>query len=79
MRMMQGAGYLQTACDSGSVIHGSVVDFVAINRLSDAEVIEMGAIDQIFVLRLRVSSGEHADDIRRFNNFVASTDFGLQK
>ena len=44
--------------DARGVVHGAVVDVVAVDGPADAEVIEMGADDDVFVLELAVGAFE---------------------
>ena len=56
---MHGARDFDDGSDSGRIVHCTVIDFVAVDRLADAEVIEMRADDYELVFQFWVVSGQH--------------------
>src|ERR1700730_5659528 len=51
-----GPRNLQQACRGGSVIQGAVVDSVAVHRLTDAEMIQMRGVDDVFLSQYRITA-----------------------
>ena len=66
-----GARHLQQRCRSGGVVHGAVVDFVAVDLRPDSEVIPMRCIYDVGILQLRIAS-------RNFRNHIVRIE-GLER
>src|SRR5262249_26385446 len=59
------------------VVHGSVVEAVAVDRSADADVIEMCGEDDKFVLELWIGAGKFCDKICGFDVFGLYSDVSL--
>ena len=64
---MKRSRQIQQECASGAVIHGSVVDAVAVNRLADANVVYMRGKHDILTLERRVGPFQLGYDIIGFD------------
>ena len=53
--------------DAGRVVHGAVVDGIAIDRTAHAEVVQMRGDDDVLMLELAVGALKLADDVRRID------------
>ena len=53
------------------VVHGAVVNRVTVDRLTDANVIQMRAVDNVLVSKLRIRAPALADDIGALDALVA--------
>ena len=60
-------GGLYQRGNSGRVVHGAVVDGIAVDRTPDAEMVEMRGKNDVFVLELWVMTRQKADDVGRMN------------
>src|SRR6202034_3467764 len=61
-------GHVKNEGTARTVVHGSVVDAVAVDRLSDADVIEVSREDNIFVLESGVAAGNFGDEVGRLDS-----------
>ena len=65
--------------DAAGVVHGAVVDGVAVEFAADAEVVKVGGDDDVLVFKLWVGAGEEADDVAAFDLCRAvHSDAGLE-
>src|ERR1022692_4845244 len=77
--LLHDAGDLEDRGDSRSVVHGAVVNGVAIDGASDAEVIEVRGHDDVLFLQLRVRPRQNTRHIGRLENFALHGRAGTQR
>ena len=65
---MQPCRDLEQGGDARSVVHGAVVDAIAVDRrIGQAEMIEMRRKDHELVSPLRIGAAQHAGDVLRLD------------
>jgi len=69
LTLLEQARHFDDGGDSRSVVHGAVIDAVAVHRAAHADVVQMRREDDIFVLQL-AASRRHAGQIGRFQRVV---------
>ena len=72
---MHGSRDFDDGSDSGRIVHCAVINFVAVDGLADAEVIEMRADDYELVFQFWVVSGQHTREIFRPRGGTADASF----
>src|SRR4051794_30804866 len=55
----KGAGDLDEARRTGSIVVGAVIDVVALVAGTDAEMVEVSGVDEIFVFQFRIGAGQN--------------------
>src|ERR1017187_8016672 len=63
VRAMQRVGDVKQQRRSGAVVHGAVVNAIAIDGLANSEVVDVRGQNNIFVLELRIGARQPGDDV----------------
>ena len=70
LRMLQRVGDVEHQRRSRAVVHGAVVNAIAIDGLADAEVVHVGREHDVLVLQLGIGAGQLGNDVVRFDVFL---------
>src|SRR5205823_4917661 len=73
-RRREGARDLEDRGDAGGVVERAVVDGIAVDRLADAEVIEVRGVDDLLVSQLLIGAAQDAGDVRALHGLVPAGD-----
>src|SRR2546425_2482582 len=76
--LVQRLGCLEKGSNSGSVVHGSVVDVIALHCLAAAEMIEMGREYDELAAQLGIGSGINRGHVLRFEGVVFRLHVGFE-
>ena len=76
---VQRLGGLDHRRDAGGVVHGPVVDAVALDGLADAQVVEVGGDHDVLRLQRRVGPGSTPTTLGDARRAVSVTTLGLQR
>ena len=75
--LLERRGNIEQDGDAGRVVHGAVVNAVAIDRLADAHVIDVRGQNYVFILQLRIVSRQAGHKIGRLHRLLFQFRFGL--
>src|SRR5208282_5300156 len=65
--LLEACGHIQCQGAAGAVVHGSVVNAVAVDGFSDADVIEVGGEHYVFIFKSGIAALEFGDEVSRFD------------
>src|ERR1035437_10185401 len=77
--LLHDTRHLQNRRDSRRVVHGAVIDRVAIDRASHAHVIQVRRHDDVLVLQFRIRPRQHPHHVGRFQRFALHRRLGAQR
>ena len=75
----QAGGDVQDEGAAGAVVHGAVVNAVAIDGSADADVVDVRREDDEFIFQSRVAAGEFGDEVGGFDGGGLNDGVGLER
>jgi hypothetical protein len=72
---LEACGDVQDEGAAGAIVHGAVVDAVAVDGRADADVVDMRGEHDEFIFQSRIGAGEFGDDVGGFD--VAGENHGV--
>ena len=75
MRAMHRVRNVEHQRRSRAIVHGAVVNAIAVDRFADAEVVNVRGQDDVFILQLRIGARQFGDDIVGLHLFLDDLGF----
>ena len=67
VRFLQRAGDIEQQRAARAIVHGAVVDAIAIDRFANADMIDVRGQHNVFILELGIASGDPGHDVGRID------------
>ena len=64
---LEAGSHVEDEGAAGAVVHGSVVNAVAVDGFSDADVIEVGGEHHVFIFQSGIAAGQFGDEVGRLH------------